>query len=95
MLEELNQVRKTYKETVRKVRNLEEILELRPGKSITPREAYNKLQQSLKKQENIVQEYQTVIDKADLATGFLSGEVFRLQDKIAQLEDKEKADDDN
>lgn len=74
---------------------MEELLEFKPGKCITPREAYNKLQLSLKKQENMVQEYQTVIDKADLATGFLNEEVIRLQDKIQHWEDKEKMDDEN
>lgn len=95
LLEELNQARKTYKETVRKVRNLEELLEFKPGKTITPREAYNKLQQSLKKQENIVQEYQSVIEKANLATTFLTNEAVKLQDKVITLEEKEALDNEN
>lgn len=78
-------IRQNFKETVRKVKDLEDLLGVKPGKGVTPREAFNRMRLTLTKQEHIRNEYRTIIDKAEEETENLKEEAMKLNEQIGIL----------
>ncbi|KAK6624804.1 hypothetical protein RUM44_011668 [Polyplax serrata] len=92
LLEELNNIRKQMKETVTAVRNLERMIGMKYNKSMAPSEAYGKMQQALKKQEEIKDTYKTVINEAETETNELTNQARHKELKLMTLLHGETAD---
>lgn len=89
MVEELNFMRKQLKETSRKVHKIEALLGVKPGKCVTPKEAFGKLQTSLKSHEGIKREYEQITKMALKEANELSTRIAILYDKIEQISEVE------
>lgn len=78
-------MRKELKETVTAVRNLEEMIGVKYKRSIAPSEAFSKMQQALRKQDDVKNVYQEVIKEAEQEAILLNARIKSQEEKLNTL----------